>query len=77
VEDLQGDFTLMLEVGGEKDGCEAPSSQLALDAIPVGQRLLQSFEEVGHPNRLRRSDCQLQYGAWSGAARPQVARLPP
>jgi len=48
---LDRDVTIVLEVVGEKDTRHPALAQLALEAVPRGQGVAQSFKKLGHVRR--------------------------
>jgi hypothetical protein len=47
-QDLDRDVTVVLEIVGEKDARHTALAQLALEAVPGGQGIAQSFKKLGH-----------------------------
>ena len=45
---LDGDLTAVLDILREVDGGHAATAELAVDAVPVGERATKTVEEVGH-----------------------------
>ena len=54
-EHLDGDLAIMLEVMREIDRRHAACTQLAVEAVAIGQGTLKSGLEVGHVGRQRES----------------------